>query len=834
MARSETHSDDTGDAADESTSQVGSASAAGDFGGDDTGVIRPGTGVVRPNAGVVRPGAEADRPGTGVVRPGTDVVRPGTGVVAPADAGAAKARASVPEVETPLEPIHVVLPVIPVIPAKQSFLDRLVAPKKPKKKPAESAPEEPPEADGPADEPTSGPALSSPATRPGPSLSGPPPSSAAPSGPSATPAVPVVPGTTGSTGGAAPATPPTVGRPPRLTTPTPSVRPPGPSTNSPALGPSTSSAAAPPMTPPTTPHRPPTAPPSGGAAPPTRPVTSSPAGSPAHGARPAQPTVAQPPVVHPPTRPAQPAGPTSSPRTVEPPAGPRHPPANPVGRAMALPDTAPRRSTHVVPTDGRSRWDGYDEPQRQPRRRSEPEPIARRRRRPGITIAGCLVLAVLAVAGGAGTAEMVQPTKPRWLAGDQSGAGVPVLTPIASDRPVPSAASLAAVLAGPLADSHLGPRVAASVVDVATGEQLLDHGSAMPATPASTAKLVTAAAVLHARGPDYRIPTRVVAGSEPGEVVLVGGGDPTLAAGATGTYPGAARLDRLAAQVLKASGDVAPQRVIIDTSLYEGSTTGPGWNPIDLNGGFVAHVTALMTDGARRNPRKTGSPSARHGQPDVAAGQLFAKALGLPASAVSQGTAQQGAQQLGEVNSPPLSRLVEIMLSDSDNVIAEALFRQVALAHSPTASFQTSADATRDALRDLEIPTDEFGLVDGSGMSHLNKVSARMLTAIITAAGSNDRFTLRSVLSGLPVAAYSGTLADRFRTSAGPDAHAAAGVVRAKTGTLDGVNALAGLVLDADGRLLAFALVADATPNESDAEHALDRVAAAVAACGCQ
>ncbi len=89
--------------------------------------------------------------------------------------------------------------------------------------------------------------------------------------------------------------------------------------------------------------------------------------------------------------------------------------------------------------------------------------------------------------------------------------------------------------------------------DVATGEALYDRGADRATVPASTTKLVTAATVLATRGPAYRIPTRVVAGANPGEVVLVGGGDPTLSIGAKGYFPGAARLDLLAAQVKKTS-----------------------------------------------------------------------------------------------------------------------------------------------------------------------------------------------------------------------------------------------------------------------------------------
>jgi D-alanyl-D-alanine carboxypeptidase/D-alanyl-D-alanine-endopeptidase (penicillin-binding protein 4) len=95
---------------------------------------------------------------------------------------------------------------------------------------------------------------------------------------------------------------------------------------------------------------------------------------------------------------------------------------------------------------------------------------------------------------------------------------------------------------------------------------------------------------------------------------------------------------------------------------------------------------------------------------------------------------------------------------------------------------------------------------------------------------------LRAVLTGLPVSGYSGTLRDRYRkpTAGGT----AAGQVRAKTGTLLGVSAIAGITVDADGRMLAFAVMADGVAAgdraTTAAQEALDRVAAILAGCGCR
>ena len=134
---------------------------------------------------------------------------------------------------------------------------------------------------------------------------------------------------------------------------------------------------------------------------------------------------------------------------------------------------------------------------------------------------------------------------------------------------------------------------------------------------------------------------------------------------------------------------------------------------------------------------------------------------------------------------------------------------------------------------------DEFGLdrsavqlADGSGLSRLSRLQPAGLTRLLAAVAGGERPRLAPVLSGLPVAGFDGTLAPRYRTGA---ALPAAGRVRAKTGTLNAVSALAGLVRTADGRLLAFDVTSNSVPLGATrrAERALDALAARFATCGC-
>ncbi|MPZ26827.1 MAG: D-alanyl-D-alanine carboxypeptidase/D-alanyl-D-alanine-endopeptidase [Micromonosporaceae bacterium] len=459
---------------------------------------------------------------------------------------------------------------------------------------------------------------------------------------------------------------------------------------------------------------------------------------------------------------------------------------------------------------------------------------------------------------------------------------VPVAAPTRSPEPEPEAVLSAAGTAAPaptaegvraaidelVRGGELGEAVSVSVVDAVTGADLYRHQADRPTIPASTVKLLTAATLLATHGPAYRLATVAVAGAEPGEVVLVGGGDPTLSVDGNGFYPGAARLDQLAEQVREALGDTPVRQVTIDSSRFTGPVFGP-WADDIPGSGFVGPVTALMTDGGRVDPDPAIAqrPALRWDEPDLAAGEAFAELLDAPGEVVRgqappagggpgptapatggagptdpatggtptdpAGVPPPGAE-LGRVSSPPVQRLIEIMLASSDNVVAEGLARQVAHARGEPASFEGAARAMATVLDELGLARGDSVLADGSGLSRDNRLTATLLTDLLASAAAGPERPHAGVFAALPVAGWSGTLADRFR-SPEPQTEPGAGYVRAKTGSLAGVDALAGLVTTADGRVLAFALLADAVPvDQETARVALDRIAATLAGCGCR
>ena len=438
-----------------------------------------------------------------------------------------------------------------------------------------------------------------------------------------------------------------------------------------------------------------------------------------------------------------------------------------------------------------------------------------------------------------------------------SDGGVTVLEPVGAAGPIPTTGALARLLGPLLAQPALGPHVGAAVTDLATGHLLYGRHALAGYEPASTTKLLTAAAALSTLGPTYRISTTVVAGARPGQVVIVGGGDPTLAtAPVRGLVPAPASLPALAratAARLRAAGETA---VVLqyDTGLFTGPATAPTWPPSYVASGIVAPVSALTVDEGRVGLIAEG-PAPRVTDPALSAARAFARQLGrfgitvrgvpvhgrAPATAPPTVSPSASASAvpvtpgtlLGTVRSPQLADLVGWMLSTSDNDLAEALAHLVARAAGQPASFAGGVAAVTNAVAELGLPVGGLALFDGSGLSTQTRVAPALLASVLASAASADHAPLRPLLTGLAVAGFTGSLEPpRFEARGTGEAR---GLVRGKTGTLTGVSAIAGTVDDADGRVLAFVFVADRVPigGTLPARDALDRLASAVAACGC-
>jgi len=400
---------------------------------------------------------------------------------------------------------------------------------------------------------------------------------------------------------------------------------------------------------------------------------------------------------------------------------------------------------------------------------------------------------------------------------------------------LPTQAGVGRVLATVVRDPAFGGHLAGAVVDEQSATSLWSADANVPLPPASTAKLLTATAALEVLGRDATLSTRVLrAGST---LFLVGGGDVTLRATAPRrpAFPTSATVADLARRTVGALGGARVLRLCVDASAWSGPAAAPGWKPTYFSDGDIAALSPLEVDeGQVPGPHRPHANVPRVPDPAARAGAVYAAALrrlGVPLQRGScRATAPSNAATVASVSSPTVADLVQRMLLISDNDLAESLGRAVAVRSGGSATFDGEAAAVVAAVRHLGVDVTALHLVDASGLSRLDRVTPAMLVQLLRLALGDAHPELRPLVQGLPVAGFSGTLRDRYR---GRRSVAAGGVAHAKTGTLLGVSALAGYVVDSDGRTLVFAFVTDRAVGVDPAEAALDRVVARLAGCGC-
>ena len=434
------------------------------------------------------------------------------------------------------------------------------------------------------------------------------------------------------------------------------------------------------------------------------------------------------------------------------------------------------------------------------------------------------VVAVAAVIGTGNSASDAQAVKPAPAA----ATAAPGIVRVADSATKPTPDRLAATLAPLVADPNLGA-LTGRITDAITGAQLWAQGADVPMQPASTNKVLTTAAALLGLDRDARLTTRVMASGQPGVVVLKGGGDPTLSAAPPGQdtwYKGAARIIDLADQVRRSG--MAVTTVQVDVSAFSGPTMAPGWDPADIQGGDIAPMEAVMLDGGRTQP--VSVDSTRSTTPALDAGRALAVALKVdPATVTVLPSGLHGGQEIASVQSPPLIERLRQMMNESDNVMAESIAREAAAEQNRPQSFDGAVQAVLGQLDKAKIDTGNAHLLDSSGLSVDDRLTVETLDGVVNAAAGSDQPNLRPLLDLLPIAGGSGTLSNRYLdTDAG---RAAAGYLRAKTGSLTGTNALAGIVTDASGRVLTFAFISNnAGPT---GRTAIDALAAVLRSCGC-
>jgi len=478
-----------------------------------------------------------------------------------------------------------------------------------------------------------------------------------------------------------------------------------------------------------------------------------------------------------------------------------------------------------------------------------------RPRKPWHLALAALVLLALAVPGallvapgllGPGlfgsSAPASTPATPAWQQAPATLSAPHVLAPLQPSAPVPAPSAVTAQVE-PVLKTDGGGTFTGTVQDALTGQVLFDRGGADGRVPASNLKLLTAVAALRTLGPERRFTTKVVPGPAPGQVVLVGGGDVLLGPGDSQPnqvmgHAGLGTLAALTVRALQAAGTTGTIKVLVDDSLFTGPALNPNWQSGDVEAGEIAPLYPLALNSARFDPAVTTGPRPQDSAMAAAeafAGQLRAAGAGAGltvADGVERSPAAPNAAALAGVDSATVGEQVDLMLQVSDNYLAETMGRMAAVATGRPGSNDGAVAAVAAELGAAGIAADSVKLADVCGLAMGNQVPSGLLADVVRAMTTGTDTRLRAALDGFPVGGLSGTLDARYgdaTTSGG------AGLVRAKTGTLNTVLALSGYVVDADGRLLVFSFLGNGlTPGAAGNKEALDRAATALAGCGCR
>ncbi len=369
-------------------------------------------------------------------------------------------------------------------------------------------------------------------------------------------------------------------------------------------------------------------------------------------------------------------------------------------------------------------------------------------------------------------------------------------------------------LARALAVPHVPAASSGAVaVDLETGKVVYALNPGRSFAPASNEKLPVTYAALVELGASYRFRTTVLGSGEragatwEGSLYLHGGGDPTLTL---------RELRRLAAQLRNAGVRSVDGDVLADESFFDSRRTAPGWKP-SFSMDESPPLSALAVDRGVYRGRKTPDPAG-------AAAASFVRILqerGIRVAGESAwGTAPAEAFPLAQVESAPLADVLRTMDRESDNFTAELVLKTLGAEVAGTGTTAAGARVVTSALAAAGIALAGVRIVDGSGLSRLDRLTPRAVASILVAAWGDDE--LRPVLwDSLPLAGRTGTLEKRL------DSRPALGAVRAKTGTTAIASALSGFVR----RRFAFAVLQNGHPISTWwARAAQDRFALALAA----
>jgi len=466
---------------------------------------------------------------------------------------------------------------------------------------------------------------------------------------------------------------------------------------------------------------------------------------------------------------------------------------------------------------------------------SSPEPAANPPRRRTRRIAQAALAGIVIGGIGAGAWFYLHQTTGQGVT-PQAAASAPSRPPAAAAVVAPKPCTR--VVAGPpdpvlraLIGAWSARHPASAVTVWRTGTPcpigIASDNAEIPLLPASNEKLLTSTGALLTLGPSYRFTTRLVAadtadvtqlvgGTLTAPITLVGSGDPLFATAAYAhRYLGSRgdTLNALAAGLGHVDGTRPAIRKItgalrVNASVFDARTVPPAWTPNDL--GSIQPLS-----GAASNEDFAGdAQNAVVANPVLATAQRLKAALRgvhvATSGPVGSGPVPDAPITLSEVSSPSLSTILRIMNVPSDDFIAEQLIKAVAAQVRTPGTSTAGVARVLAQLRALGIMQPGDRMVDGSGLARSDRETTTTLGLLLLAAQRNPSWGA-PLIASLPSPGQ-GTLKTRL-----------AGLTRrvqAKTGTLDDVSALSGIVHAADGKTYTFSIICNGlTGRQITAAH---------------